>query len=57
MPAAAVRLVCVGCASHAHVHTSHTYVCVPPPSNADGECEEVYGEAHVLALGSYTKEW
>ncbi|PRW58633.1 Cell division cycle-associated 7 [Chlorella sorokiniana] len=27
------------------------------PLVKDGECEEVYGEAHVLALGSYTKEW
>lgn len=27
------------------------------PGFADGECEEVYTEAHVLALGTYTKEW
>lgn len=36
---------------------AHLLPLVPTNLPADGECEEVYSEAHVLALGTYTKEW
>lgn len=36
---------------------AHLVSLVPTNLPADGECEEVYNEAHVLALGTYTKEW
>lgn len=32
-------------------------VCTRRRLPAEGECEEVYGAAHVLALGSTDKEW